>query len=259
MDNRTTTFIVDDEPRAIESLRRQVEMRDDLYLVGTATDPYEAVTEIERVDAELVFVDMKMEGMSGLELIKVLGPERTYICYTAYNEYGPHLSPLDVPYYLLKPTKKELFDTIVDLCLRNMYIKEQGKNAIADKELLKEGQLLVHVLNKNEDRSLRLEDIWALRGKGDDTWIYYLEECIIGAGRLRLYEQRLPKSLFVRTHRSYLVNRTCVLSYSRPNRLRLQQSGLLDYVRLSERYKHKLLKELDLKDKKNDKKGKPTY
>lgn len=252
MNETIGTYIVDDEFRAIASVRRHAEARSDLSILGSATDPYEALAQIPQLDVQLVFVDMKMEGMSGLKFIEALGASYTYICCTAYDDYGPKIALLDVNSYLLKPINPDEFNTVVDLCLKNRELKLAGKRAIATEELAKEGRLEVTVRNSKEALFIPYASIEVLRGDEDETIIYCADRDYIVAGRFGKFVSELPDSLFTRTHRSFIVANRVVEAYCRPDSLRLKEGSKMTYVKLSESFKADVLEKLNLKGRKND-------
>lgn len=245
MCEKIRTYIVDDEYRAIKSLQKRIDNHQELELVGTATDPFVAASEIPKLEVKLVFVDMIMEGMSGIELIKTLGPDYTYICCTAYNTYSYQLSPLDVSYYLLK-SKPTLFNPVVDLCIKNMRVKEVGNRTLEIEKLRDEGRLLIRVRTQNRRLYLPFEDIEVLMGKGDDTIVYCKDQIYTASGPLKNFEKLLPSLLFVRTNRGCIVARKLIVEQIGRNKLGLMRGSVMETVPVSERYKAKVLYELDI-------------
>lgn len=244
---RIRTFILDDEAMAIAIVQQHAELRDDLLIVGTATDPFDALDMIPDLDVKLIFVDMTMEGMSGPEFIKALGPSYHYICCTAYNDYVDQTSMLNVPNYILKPFKPEEFKINVDLRLASIRDQELAQKARAEEIRLKEGSLLATIRNSKVVITIPFYTIEALKGDSDETVLYCTDAVYEIAGRLKDIETQLPVGRFLRTHRSYIVARDRITGHQAAKAVLLVGGCRLTKLPLSDTYRCQVLKDLNLK------------
>ena len=107
--NKMRCVIVDDEPLAVELMAGYVRKTPSLELVGTCTDPVSALSEIRSTPPDLVFVDIQMPDLNGLELSRML-PEQTMVVFTtAFKEYAFESYEVDAVDYLLKPVRYQKF------------------------------------------------------------------------------------------------------------------------------------------------------
>src|SRR3954470_1550626 len=102
-------IIVDDEQHAIDILIHYVGQTPQLNLVGTSTNPIEALQLVSTEKAELVFLDIQMPELSGIDFIKAINGKAKIILTTAYSEFAIESYELDVVDYLLKPIRLPRF------------------------------------------------------------------------------------------------------------------------------------------------------
>src|SRR3982751_3553398 len=102
-------IIVDDEQHAIDILLHYVSQTPQLHLVGSTTSPFEALQLVSTQKAELVFLDIQMPELSGIDFIKAINGKAKVILTTAYSEFALESYELDVVDYLLKPIRLPRF------------------------------------------------------------------------------------------------------------------------------------------------------
>lgn len=109
MTDRIRAIIVDDEPLARKLLRSMLDVHDDVQIVGEYADGAEALTAIRQLDLDLVFLDVQMPRLTGLEVIQDLGADRDVevVFVTAYDQYALHAFRVNAVDYLLKPFDDE--------------------------------------------------------------------------------------------------------------------------------------------------------
>ena len=97
--------VLDDERAPLLKMQRLIKSRPELLLVKSSTNPGRIIELIERADIQILFVDMEMEAMHGLEVIRQVKGKVHVICCTAYNNFASEIMELGVDHYLLKPIK----------------------------------------------------------------------------------------------------------------------------------------------------------
>lgn len=205
-------LVVDDEPLAAALIASYVERTPFLRLVGQAFNAQEALSILSQQTVELVFLDIKMPGISGLELASRL-PEGTRVVFTtAYSDHAVEGFRLDALDYLLKPVSYDEFMQAANKALRAL--------GPAEPVLPDTGRFL---LVKSEYRLLRipLAEINYIEGLKDYVKIYLEGEtkAILSLMSIRSLEDTLPRQQFMRVHRSFIVNidkvrvieRNCIL------------------------------------------------
>ena len=106
---KTRCIIVDDEPLAIEAIQMHIEKFDSLKLIATCTDAIQAFDQLRNARIDLIFMDIQMPEMTGLEFLKSLKNPPKVIFTTAYREYAIQAFDLDLIDYLLKPISFDRF------------------------------------------------------------------------------------------------------------------------------------------------------
>jgi two-component system LytT family response regulator len=195
-----TCAIVDDEPLAAGLLESYVKKTPFLSLIGTYNSAVMAMKDIRENNVDLLFLDIQMPEISGLEFAKILPKETKIIFTTAFNQYAIESYKVQTIDYLLKPISYEDFITSANKAL-DWFEAIRRQNAMsADRFLfIKSEYKLVQV---------RFDDILFIEGMKDYVKIN-LESCdkpIVSLMNLKKLEDYLPKGEFMRLHRSYIVH-----------------------------------------------------
>ncbi|MEM8762369.1 MAG: LytTR family DNA-binding domain-containing protein [Bacteroidota bacterium] len=194
---------VDDEPLALALVRDNISRIPFLNLVGTCNDVFEAMALLEKNQIDLIFVDIHMPRLSGLEYIKSLDNKPLVIFITAYEEYALQSYDLDIVDYLVKPVAMERF---LRACHRAKKIFELkiGKNHVFPKQTKDH----FFVNSKHSLVKVKFDDIIWLQGYGDYVKFYLksVEFPLVVRTTFKNLESELPDGQFVRIHRSYLVS-----------------------------------------------------
>ncbi|GGH11965.1 response regulator transcription factor [Sphingobacterium alkalisoli] len=197
-------LIVDDEDAGIEGLTALIKKRHDLLLAGSTKDPREVVRLVEKHSIELVFLDLQMPHMHGLDVVKALNGRTEVICCSAHKEFGTELSELEVALYLKKPIKEHLFNRMVE---RVWEVKERHP-VNADKKRITPLDLkesFMFRMPDNEVLSMQLIDIELIESSGDNTFVTHTDgrvELCYGLGE---FMKLLPAAHFIRIHKGYIV------------------------------------------------------
>ncbi|HET7921421.1 MAG TPA: response regulator [Gammaproteobacteria bacterium] len=223
--------MVDDEPYARRKLRGFLEAHPDAGAIEEASDGVAAKEKIASFRPDLVFLDIRMPGLSGLELADALGRESPpYLIFTtAYDAYAARAFELDAVDYLLKPFDHVRFNLAMDRCLRRMAQGERLPNPGLLRQLLHSleqatlklpaaaASPVLGVRAGNELRFLRPQEVSYIRARGDYVEIAAGVERIRAREHIGDLEQRLQGDGFVRIHRSVLINKAHIAAI-RPKR-----------------------------------------
>jgi two-component system, LytTR family, response regulator len=233
--NRIKCMVVDDEQASIDLLCGLISRQSDLALVNTTTDPLKALAMVDQYEVKLLFADLHMEGMHGIELIRKLSNKVQVICCTAYNHYGPQLSELDVAFYLEKPVSQKMFDLAVDRVLKREAFQQWQEGFVPALNLADECSL--RTPGKKNWIRLKLVDIECLEAKEKLTEITYTDGVELVDYSLGELEQLLPKAYFMRVHKSYMVPLKRIGSYSVFKGIRLRGSSFSTSVPVGRVYR----------------------
>ena len=211
--------VVDDEPLAVQLISEYVNKTPELELAATFSNPLDALKWLQNNSADLLFLDVQMNELTGVQLMKILGGNIHVILVTAYPEYavdGFEYNALD---YLLKPVS---FDRFL-VAIRKYHAVHQKTASIASPRTDEESHLFV----KTEYKILRIpyDDILYLQGLRDYVAIHTKEKKILTLQSLRSFEDTLPTERFVRIHRSYIISLKQI-NYVERNRVYLGKTPL---------------------------------
>jgi two-component system, LytTR family, response regulator len=231
-------FLVDDEPLAVDRLKQILRTIPEAKVVGTAHNGRDALKQIEALDPDLVFLDIKMPSLSGVEVATLvkerrLGSEIVFV--TAFDCFASEAFEVDAADYLVKPVR---FDRLESAVCRAMRRREARRTEQRVEEL----ELVVHALRQSQaaDRSGSQydEEIWAPRTGGlsripvsSVIWVEAARDYMLVHTAHRTHilretmsslESRLDPDQFVRAHRSALVNVRHVVATERTGRDGLQ-------------------------------------
>ncbi len=195
--------VIDDEPLAIKILKGYVEKVPLLELEATFTNPFKAWEYLARNPVDLIFLDINMPGLTGLQLVQTLSGIHTKIIFTtAYSEYALEGFNLDIVDYLLKPIAFDRFLKAVNKAQRTAQsatpVLNPATQAIDDYLLVKSEHRLIKIFYK---------DIYYIEGYKDYVKIYTNEDKpLLTLKSLKSLEEQLTEHGFIRIHKSYLVS-----------------------------------------------------
>ena len=196
-------IIIDDEPLALELLEDNIRMVDSLELVASCQSAAQAMQVLQQQQVDLIFCDIQMPGISGLQFVKSLAQKPLIIFVTAYEEFALDGFELDVVDYLLKPVAVERF---LKACNKALTIFEQAKRSIESETEKKRKYIFLYadynLIKVNHD------DITYIEGLKDYVKIYLASspKAIISRVTIKSLESQLPANDFFRIHKSYIVN-----------------------------------------------------
>ncbi|MFV0272933.1 MAG: LytR/AlgR family response regulator transcription factor [Macellibacteroides fermentans] len=188
-------IITDDEPIARKGLQNYVERIDFLELVGVCEDAIQLNNQLKSQQADLLFLDIEMPYMTGIELLNSLSNPPKVIITSAYAEYAIKGYDLEVSDYLLKPISFDRFLKAVNKVYDQL---------ISSQTPVVQDYLFVKTSLKLE--KIRFNDMRFIEGVENYVAIYTSDGKIITHTTLRTILQKLPPERFVQVHKSYLVN-----------------------------------------------------
>ncbi|MBQ5738568.1 MAG: response regulator transcription factor [Alistipes sp.] len=230
---------IDDEPLALRQIKSYIERTEQLQLVGLCRSALEAQQMLEREEVDLIFVDINMPDMNGLEFVRSLTLSYFIVFTTAHSEFALEGFKLNALDYLMKPFSYEEFMkasqkaiSLADLMSRC----RAAESAVAQNEAESADTEYISVKADYKTQLVKIADIVYLESAGE-----YVRLHIEGAPtittlfRLKNMETTLPANLFLRVHRSYIVNLKRISSYTR-GRIFLDNG---EYIPLGENYKER--------------------
>ncbi|WP_343679638.1 LytTR family DNA-binding domain-containing protein [Chryseobacterium arthrosphaerae] len=193
-------IIVDDEPLAATLLENHISRIDDLKLIGKAADALEAYKILQNQSVDLMFLDIQMPHLNGIDFLKSLSQKPKTIFTTAYRDFAIEGFELEAVDYLLKPVTFERFFRSVERILRNTTGSQE--------------EFLI-VRNEGLHRKLPLSDIIYFESQGNDVKIVLAnQENSISKTKITDLETALSGKGFVRVHRSFIINMQFVTAFS---------------------------------------------
>ncbi len=194
-------LIVDDEPLAREGMELNVADVPSLELVGQCSNAVAANDFLQKHQVDLMFLDIEMPGITGLDFIRSLRNPPLIILTTAYPQYALESYELDVVDYLVKPVRLERFVKAINRAKEVFQLQQATESTIEAIE-----QEYVYI--KSERRYIRVffKDIKYIKGLKDYVMLFTDKEKIMTAMNIKTINSQLPDSIFVRVSKSYIIN-----------------------------------------------------
>jgi len=202
-------LIVDDEPLALHILEDYISKIPFLQLVKATTNPIEALTIVQEKGADLVFLDVQMPELSGIQFLRIANGKAKVILTTAYPQYALEGYELDVIDYLLKPIAFDRFFKAVQKAQTIMQPAIATGTKPGKAELQPQQDFLsdfIFVKTEHKIQKVYLNDILFIEGLKDYISIFVPAERIITLQNMKKMEEALPAKYFIRVHKSYIVS-----------------------------------------------------
>jgi len=197
----TNCLIVEDEPLAAELLKSYIERVPDLTLVASCDSGVDAFGILQQHPVQLIFLDIQMPRLTGLELLKSLKLPPPVILTTAYRDYAVESYDYDVLDYLVKPIQFDRFLKAIAKYYQRQSAQTPVIPPIAD--AFEQAYLFFRV--DREQQKVWLKDILYIEGLGDYVKIFTATGPLVTYERLSYLEEKLPEEHFIRVHKSYIV------------------------------------------------------
>jgi two-component system LytT family response regulator len=202
-------IIVDDEPLALHVLEDYISKIPFLHLVKSTTNPIEALTLVQDKEADLVFLDVQMPELTGIQFLRIANGKAKVILTTAYPQYALEGYELDVIDYLLKPIAFDRFFKSVQKAqgiLQPAAAKPVAAEASPQKPQQEFLSDFIFVKTEHKIQKVYLNDILFIEGLKDYISIFTPAERIITLQNMKKMEDALPPKYFIRVHKSYIVS-----------------------------------------------------
>ncbi|PBQ34204.1 DNA-binding response regulator [Sphingobacteriaceae bacterium] len=227
-------IIVDDEPLALDLLEDNIKQIPFLCLVKRCKNAYEAIEVLQEETIDLIFLDIQMPGITGLQFLKSLSSKPIVVFITAYKNYAHEGFELDVLDYIVKPFSFERFLKAAN--------KAQEYKAFKSNRQPEQERDYVFVYSEYNLIKIMIHEINYVEGLKDYIKIHITgsEKPIITRLSMKAMEENLPVKKFVRTHKSFIIAVDKIKSI-RNNRIKLTTTE----IPLSEHYKDAFFKIID--------------
>jgi two-component system, LytTR family, response regulator LytT len=231
-----TVIAIDDEPLALKLVSGYIEKTPGLKLAGKFDNPLDASEYLTNNEIDLIFVDIQMPDLSGIEFTRLLGEGPKVIFTTAFQKYALEGYKLEVVDYLLKPFSYEEFLAAVQKAQKLIRLEQNALQKVeANDEFL-------FLKSDYKIKRINFNDLLYIEGLKDYVKVYVqnIPKPILSISTLKLIESKLPESRFMRVHRSFIVNLGKIDTIER-SRIVFGKT----YIPVSDQYKEKFQKFLD--------------
>lgn len=201
---KTKCLIVDDEPLARDLMRNHIKKLDNFEIVAECGDAMKALEALRNFKVDLMFMDIQMPQITGIEFLKTLKNPPQVIITTAYRDYALEGFELDVVDYLLKPVTFERFLKSV-----NKFFQVSGENGTSSDKVLtdsKPNDSFIYVKENKRMLKLHLNDILYIEGLSEYVKIFTGDKKIVTKTSMTCMEEKLAENEFLRIHKSYIVS-----------------------------------------------------
>lgn len=206
-------IIADDEPLARDVIKRHIHQLERLHIVATCSNGLEAFTAIKNTQADLLFLDIQMPNLTGIELLRTVKTPPAVILTTAYPEFALEGYELNVIDYLLKPISFERFLKAIDK-YETWVNPGSHSNIVAERATSDRIKPFIYVKADKKMVKIFLKDILYMEGLKDYIKIHTTNNEVVTYQSLTYFTEKLPADLFMRVHRSYIVALAHINSFS---------------------------------------------
>jgi two-component system, LytTR family, response regulator len=224
-------IIVDDEPLSRRVIQKYLEDLPHLNLIASCSHAFEAMEVIQKEPVDLIFLDINMPRLSGINFAKTLSNPPLIIFTTAYPEFAVEGFELEAVDYLLKPFSQERFLKAVNKASKLLETNQLPKASNEPNFLIIKADKKLYKLN--------FEDILYLQAYGDYVKIFTNKKTLLTKERLSNIEANLPANLFQKIHRSYIISLEAI-SFLEGNQVKIEEI----FLPISNTYRTELLDKL---------------
>ncbi|MBB6110980.1 LytR/AlgR family response regulator transcription factor [Mucilaginibacter lappiensis] len=197
------TLIVDDEPHAIVVLEKYLAQFNQMELVGKCADAIQAFQLLQQKPVDLMFLDIKMPGIKGTDLLRSLKNPPKVIFTTAYSEYALEGFELNAVDYLLKPISFERFLRAIDKIYQ--LAESKPRPVIIHETPVSDHEAFIYLKVERKTIKVNVNDILWIESLRDYVKVVIKDQVYITRQKISILEEMLPENKFVRIHRSFIV------------------------------------------------------
>ncbi len=205
-------LIIEDEQPAIDLILSYLKDHKDIEVLECCMDGFLGLKAIQQYQPDLIFLDIQMPKITGFELLEVLDNPPDIIFSTAYDQYAIKAFDMNAVDYLLKPYSRKRFSKALDKVRERISKQEVKSNKyqtlVESVNEQKENLDRIVVKSGTKIQVIDLKDICYLEADDDYVLIHTANDKFMKNGTLKYYESTLPQDLFIRVHRSAIVNIT---------------------------------------------------
>ena len=238
-------IIVDDEPLARDVLETYLERMPDVNLVATCSNAFEANQALKDNQVDLMFLDIQMPQLTGMDFLRTLQNPPMVIFTTAYSEYAIEGFELDALDYLLKPISFDRFVKAVNRAKEQKELQSGGTvdtTSAVNTDTAPETELEEDFIFVKADKKLikvNYDDILYIEGLKDYVIIRCNDSRVITLQTMKSLEVRLPSKIFKRIHRSYIINMSKVEAVM-GNMIEITEKGAKKHLPIGKNYREEL-------------------
>ena len=202
--------IIDDEPLAIKVVENHLKEFQNFEIIKTFNNPLEALPLLEEGKVDVLFLDINMPKMNGLDFAKTLNTKTNVVITTAYREYAVESFDLNVLDYLVKPIAYPRFEA---MCTKALEFNDLKRDAAEISHVPEAG----HIFVKSDQKMIKVNysAIKYIEAFADYVKIYVVEgKRIVTLQTMKKMNELLPSNKFCRIHRSYIINLSKISSYN---------------------------------------------
>lgn len=197
-------IIVDDEPLAREAIQMLIDQTSNLDLIASFNNPNSATDFLVNNKVDLIFLDIQMPGINGIEFAKTIPKETFVIFTTAFSEFATDSYEVDAIDYLIKPVKLERFQKGV--AKAQAYYKLFKADYINNNNIQKITDDYFFIKAERKIVKIHFNDILFIEGLKDYVVMHTENQKVITAMNIKTIHDQLPKNMFVRVSKSYIIN-----------------------------------------------------
>jgi DNA-binding LytR/AlgR family response regulator len=229
-------LIVDDEPIARDIIKAYCKPLDTLEVVAACGSALEAKAVLQKQRVDILFLDINMPVLDGIAFLKTLKNPPQVIFTTAYKEYALDAFDLAACDYLLKPFSLERFIVAVDKATERLTAP-----AVHPEENAPAKDNFFFLKTEGKIYKIRHDDLLFAEAQGNNTKVVTVQHTLLPAMTFSGFEELLPKSSFLRVHRSFIVNKSKI-THIEGNRIFIHKNE----IPIGSNYKEEFLRELGL-------------